>query len=534
MSEQDLLDENASLKKAVGLLNEQLRLMKENGQLQNELIGHLRQENELLRRKLDLVLRKLFGKSSEALDPAQLELLLGGEEGTPPGKAPASLGADAPEEAASSAASPEPPVRKARRQRLPEHLPIVEEVLLPEPVKACPDAWRRIGEEHSDRLDYQPGKIFIHRLVRPVFVRVADRDAAPVTAKLPPRLQDGLIATPALIAHTLISKYCDHLPFYRQEKILASRHGVPIGRNTLCRWAELVAFWLQPLYRRIHEELVSGTYLQADETPVKYLAPGTGRTGQGYLWTLYRPGGGDVLYQWHASRGSACLDDLLGSFRGILQSDGYQAYNVHASKRPSITQAACWAHVRRKFHEALQTGQQLAAGPLKAIARLYLIEKDLRQSRAGPEQRALIRQRDSQPIIEILREDLLRLRTNASVLPKSPLGRAINYALTLWPKLGAFLQYGEVEIDTNLTENAIRPTAVGKKNWLFVGGEGNGQTSAIIYTLLESAKRHGHEPYAYLRDVLERLPALKLSKIDQLLPRNWKPAGEPAILNQMA
>lgn len=497
-------------------------------------IASLKRENELLRQKLDLVLRKLFGKSSEVLDPAQLELLLGGEEGTPPGKAPASLGVDAPEEAASSVVSPEPPARKPRRQRLPGHLPVVEEILLPEPVKACPDAWRRIGEEHSDRLDYQPGKIFIHRLVRPVFVRVADRDAAPVTAVLPPRLQDGLTATPALIAHTLISKYCDHLPFYRQEKILASRHGVAIGRNTLCRWAELAAFWLQPLYQHIHRDLLAGTYLQADETPIKYLAPGTGKTGQGYLWTLHRPGGGDVLYQWHASRGSACLGDLLGGFRGILQSDGYQAYNVHAAKHPGIHQAACWAHVRRKFHEALQTGQHLAAGPLRAIARLYLIEKDLRETRAGPDQRSRIRQRDSQPIIETLREDLLRLRSDASVLPKSPLGRAINYTLTLWPKLITFLSHREVEIDTNLTENAIRPTAVGKKNWLFVGGEGNGQTSAILYTLIESAKRHGHEPYAYLRDVLERLPAKKSAEIELLLPRNWEAAGEPVILNQVA
>jgi transposase len=504
--EQQLLDENAALKC----------------------------ENELLRQKLDLVLRKLFGKSSEALDPAQLELLLGGGEGTPPGKAPASLGADAPEEAASSAANPELPASKPRRQRLPENLPIIEEVLLPEPVKACPDAWRRIGEEHSDRLDYQPGKIFIHRLVRPVFVRVADRDAAPITAKLPPRLQDGLTATPALIAHTLVSKYADHMPFYRQEKILATRHGVAIGRNTLCRWAELTAFWLQPLYRHIHRDLLAGSYLQADETPVKYLAPGTGKTGQGYLWALHRPGGGDVMYQWHASRGSACLDDLLGNFQGILQSDGYQAYNVHAAKRTGITQSACWAHVRRKFHEALQTGQHLAAGPLKAIAKLYLIEKDLRETRAGPEQRALIRQRNSHPLFHTLRDDLLRLRADASVLPKSPLGRAIDYTLALWAKLGTFIAHGEVEIDTNLAENAIRPTAVGKKNWLFVGGEGTGATSAILYTMIESARRHGHEPYAYLRDVLERLPAMKTSEIGQLLPRNWKPVGESAILNQVA
>jgi transposase len=498
--EQQLLDENAALKR----------------------------ENELLRQKLDLVLRKLFGKSSETLDPAQLELLLG----EPPGKVPSSLPPDgAPEEAnASSAAGTE---RKPRRERIPSHLPVVEEVLLPEAVKACPDAWRRIGEEQSDSLDYQPGKVFIRRLVRPVFVKIADRDAAPVTAKLPPRLQDGLTAAPGLIAHVLVSKYCDHLPFYRQEKILSSRHGVETGRNTMCRWAELAAFWLKPLYQRIHHGLLEAGYLQADETPVRYLAPGTGKTGMGYLWTLHRPGG-DVLFQWHASRGSACLEDLLGGFRGILQCDGYSAYGTHAARNPGITLAACWAHARRKFHDALHTGQKLAAGPLKAIAMLYGIEKELRQSRAGPEERAAIRQRDSAGILEALRHDLIKLRGHPSVTPKSPLGRAIHYALGLWPRLEVFLRYGEVEADTNLAENAIRPTAVGKKNWMFVGGEDMGERTAVIYTIIESAKRHGHEPYAYLKDLLERLPGMKAGELDALLPANWKPVGQAMAPAQMA
>lgn len=235
-------------------------------------VARWKQECELLRQKLDLVLRKLFGKSSEALDPAQLELLLG----EPPGKAPAFPPCgDAPEEAnESSVARAE---RKPRRERIPDHLPVLEEVLLPEPVKACPEAWRRIGEEKCDSLDYQPGKVFIRRLVRPVFVKIADRDAAPVTAKLPPRLQDGLTAAPGLIAHVLVSKYCDHLPFYRQEKILATRHGVDIGRNTMCRWAELAAFWLKPLYLRIHDGLLQGSYLQADETPIGISLPAPAR-----------------------------------------------------------------------------------------------------------------------------------------------------------------------------------------------------------------------------------------------------------------
>jgi len=528
--EQQLLGLISAMGERSLLLEETIRLQKQLAAGQEEQVRRLESElarsnaeNGLLRQKLDLVLRKLFGKSSETLDPAQLELLLG----EPPGKAPASSPQDdAPGEAnASSAARTE---RKPRRERIPAHLPVVEELLLPDAVRACPQAWRRIGEEMSDSLDYQPGKVFIRRLIRPVFVKIADRDAGPVTAKLPPRLQDGLTAAPGLLAHVLVSKYCDHLPFYRQEKILSTRHGVETGRNTMCRWADLAAFWLKPVYRAIHRGLLGSGYLQADETPVKYLAPGTGKTGQGYLWALHRPGG-DVLYQWHASRGSACLEDLLGGFRGILQCDGYSAYGTHAARHSGITLAACWAHARRKFHEALQTGQALAGGPLKAIAGLYTIEKDLRQSRAGPEERAAVRQRHGAPILDLLRRDLVQLRGHPSVLPKSPLGRAIDYTLGLWPKLEVFLRHGEVEIDNNPIENAIRPTAVGKKNWLFVGGEDTGERSAIIYTIVVSAKRHGHEPYAYLKDLLERLPGMKAGEIDILLPLNWQPAGQAPI-----
>jgi len=402
-------------------------------------------------------------KAAKRSGPAQLELLLG----EPPGKAPASLSAgEAPEEEAAKANAAKPE-RKPRRERLPEHLSVVEEILVPEPVKASPAAWRKIGEEHSDRLDYQPAKIFIHRLIRPTYVRIDDRDAAPITAKLPPRLQDGLTATPGLIAQILVAKYCDHLPFYRQEKILSSRHGVHIGRNTLCRWTELAAFWFKPLYQKIHRQLLDSDYLQADETPIKYLAPGKGKTGQGYLWALHQPGG-NVFYQWHASRGGACLNDLLENYHGTLQCDGYAAYGKHSNKGNAIQFAGCWAHVRRKFHEALQTGQQLAARPLQIIAQLYLAEKHLRQTRAGPDERTLIRSQQSAPLIETLRLDLLQLRAHAAVLPKSPLGKAIDYTLGQWSKLQLFLHHGQIEIDNNPIENAIRPTAIGKKNWLCV------------------------------------------------------------------
>ena len=241
-----------------------------------------------------------------------------------------------------------------------------------------------------------------------------------------------------------------------------------------------------------------------------------------------------MLYQWHPGRGSGCLDDLLGDFRGILQCDGYAAYGTHAAKHPGIMLAACWAHVRRKFYEALQTGQTLAAGPLKAIGELYAVEKQLRQSRAGPEERTTARQRQSAPLLAALRIDLMRLRGHATVLPKSPLGRAIDYTLALWPKLEVFVRHGGVEIDNNGIENAIRPTAVGKKNWLFVGGEDTGDRSAIIYTVIESAKRYGHEPYGYIKDLLERLPSTTTGELGALLPENWQPSGREAASLEIA
>ena len=211
----------------------------------------------------------------------------------------------------------------------------------------------------------------------------------------------------------------------------AALHGVA--------YQAFATFWLKPLHQRLHQGLFVGDYLQADETPVRYLVPGSGKAATGYLWTLHRPRG-DVVYQWHPSRRQDCLNDLLGDHRGTLQCDGYAAYPAHANKHPGLQLAACWAHVRRKFNEALH-------------------------------------------------HHLIGLRGHPSVLPKSALGRAIDYTLGLWDRLCVYLGNGHVEIDNNGIENAIRPTAIGKKNWLFIGREDTGERSAVLYTLIESAKR---------------------------------------------
>jgi hypothetical protein len=278
--------------------------------------------------------------------------------------------------------------------------------------------------------------------------------------------------------------------------------------------------------------------LQADETPVQYLDPGKGKTSTGYFWVIHGPRcgiKGDILYQWHSSRKAACLDELLPDYQGNLQTDAYAGYAAWADRRDGIALAACWAHARREFHEALKIGQRLAAGPVAIIAKLYQIETALRESRATAERRAEARREQSTPVLEILKSELLALRQRPEVLPKSRLGRAIDYTLTLWDRLLLFVDRGEIEIDNNLTENGIRPTAVGKKNppsprlrrtgWLFVGSETTGQRAAIIYTMVECAKRHGHNPEAWLTDVLERLPGMtNQDDLSVLLPAHWQPA----------
>jgi len=471
-------------------------------------------ENALLRQKIDLLVRRVFGSSSERLSPDQLELLLALSErpvAVAPVEKPAPQNASRPQ--------------KERAPRLPEHLPVVEEILDPEPVKAAPGEWRRIGEEVSEQLDYEPGRFLRRRLVRPKYVRRDDRDAAPVIAPLPARLQDRSLPSPGLLAHVLVAKYCDHLPLYRQEKIYARRHGVNLSRQTMARWVELAADWLQPIYREIKSGVLSGGYVQVDETPVDYLDPGRGKTGQGYLWVCAAPHG-DAVFHWETSRAAACLGNVLPvDFSGTLQCDGYAAYPSFARQHPKPIQlAGCWAHVRRKFFDAREQSPKVTGWFLRQIQLLYQVEAALRENKSGPVLRSAIRASASRPVVERLHRALIRHKTRH--LPKSLLGQAINYALAQWSTLEVYLGDGRVEIDNNRVENAIRPTAVGKKNWLFVGEAGAGQRGAVLYTIVESCRRRGLDPYAYLKDVLTRLPAMTNHQIPEVLPANWPNARQ--------
>jgi transposase len=490
----------------------------------------LRVENALLRQKLEAVIKRLFGARSEQLDPAQLLLLLQGFDEGP--KVAEPVAAEEPRRST----VPSPP--RERRPRLPEHLPVVEEIIEPEPVQACPGAWRRIGEEVTEQLDYEPARFLRRRIVRPTYVRRDHPFAAPITAPLH-TLQDRCLAAPGLLAQVITAKYCDHLPLYRQEGIYASRHGVELSRQTMAQWMGLCADWLRPIYESIRTGVLGGGYVQVDETPIRYLEPGHGKTKLGDLWVACRPGVG-VVFEWHTSRAGECLRTLIPAhFHGIMQSDGYAAYPAfvsghNASGGATITLAGCWAHARRKFYEAAENGGRGTAWLLRQIQHLYRIEAWLRERHAGPVLRAAVRAAQSRPIVERIGKAMRLLQASGRHLPQSNMGKALRYAIEQWSGLQVFLGHGQMEIDNNLVENAIRPTAIGKKNWLFIGEAAAGERGAILYTIVENCRRLGVDPYAYLRDILTLLPRATNWQIPDLTPQAWAKARKSTTKLQSA
>jgi transposase len=492
-------------------------------------IQEVRTENKLLREKIDALLRRIFGAQSEKIDPGQLLLLLAGLGESP--KTPEPVAAEEPRR--STAASPP----RERGPRWPANLPVVEEIIVPEPVKGCPEAWRCIGEEVTEQLDYEPARFFKRRIVRRKFVRRDHPFAAPIIAELD-TLQERSIAAPGLIAAIVVGKYCDHLPLYRQEQIFATRHRVQIPRQSMAQWMGLAADWLRPIYEHIRTGVLGGGYVQVDETPIEYLEPGHGETRLGYLWACARPGG-DTVFAWHTSRAATCLENIIPSgFRGTVQCDAYAAYPAFVRKHnasagcAAITLAGCWAHARRGFYEARESAPRTCGWVLHQIALLYRIEAHLRACHAGPRLREAVRAAQSAPILRRIHAALGLIR--GRYLPQSALGKAITYTLDAWPALEIFVTDGRIEIDNNGVENAIRPTAIGKKNWLFFGAAHAGERGAILYTIVESCRRRGIDPIAYLRDVLTRLPRMTTSQIPEATPEAWAKARKQGCAPQAA
>jgi len=477
----------------------------------------LREEIAHLRTRIAWLKQQLFGPGkSEKLDRAQLRLQLGELE---------KLAAELP---AVETITYERAKGPAAPRSLPAenfaHLPVKETIeLVPPAVQAEPELYARIGEERSFEVDVVPPKLFKREIVRPKYRHRLDRSRAPLVALAPARPVAGGYASAGLLAWVALSKYVDHAPLYRLEQ-MSRRWGATITRQTMADWIRITAEWLEPIYRHMYRELLAGGHVQADETPIRCNDPDEkrGGTSQGWLWVISRPSG-DVVFDWRLSRRHGELTSLLEGYRGILQSDGYAAYPSFARERADVTWVGCWAHARRYFVEALEERPKAGQLVLRLIGRLYQWEREWDEA-GVTENRAALRQVHFARPLYWLHRVVLGLRAQA--LPRSLLGKACAYLLEHWAPLTAHLQHSQTRLDNNLIENAIRPSALGKKNWLFIGHPDAGQRSAIIYSLVVSCQRHGKDPMAYLRDVLTRLPAMtNRDDLGALTPACWQPAS---------
>lgn len=411
------------------------------------------------------------------------------------------------------------PRRQPKRQALPSHLQRVEHHHEPEDTTCgCGQPMVRVGEDVSERLDIVPAQFFVHRHVRGKWAcRCCERL---VQEPVEPQIIDGGMPAPGLVAHTLVSRFVDHLPYYRQEQINA-RSDVHTPRSTLAAWSGRGGAALQPLYDAHRAFVLGARVLHADETPVNLLDPGAGKTKKAYVWAYARSGFDalpGVVYDFCAGRGAKYPTAFLNGWSGTLVRDEFKGYDS-LMKLDGRTAAGCLAHARRKFDELIKDNQSpVATQAVQRIAWLYRIEQEARDLSAG--ERLAVRQARAKPLWDELHVWLRLERTR--VPDGGAIAGAIDYSLNHWAALTAHLLDGEVPIDNNHVENQMRPWAMGRRAWLFAGSELAGQRAAIVMSLVQSAKLNGHDPWAYLKDVLTRLPTHLNSRIDELLPHLWR------------
>ena len=343
-----------------------------------------------------------------------------------------------------------------------------------------------------------------------------------IIAPLPPRLVPQSKLGLGLAVYLLLSRFDDHVAYYTLERIFRERHGVIIARQQMVQWVEQIAFLLLAIYNLIWEELVAGDYLQIDETPVKVLDPEVkGKAATGYLWFFSMPGGNAFL-EYCDSRGRDAPQKRLSAFKGTIQTDAYEVYKSLRRQRPrELKRLGCLGHSRRLFYKAVLEGSTGAIWFIAQIRQLYRIEDEVRE--AGPEQRKAVRRQKAPAFWRAMKRRALELAANPRSLPQSTLGKAANYFLKEYTALVGYLRDGRFEIDNNLVENDVRPEAVGRRRWLFIGHPDAGWRSAVIYTIILSCRRRGINPQEYLTDVLQRLPAMKNTQVRELVPGRWKP-----------
>ncbi len=480
-------------------------------------LRHKQLKIEQLTHEMALLKRWKFAARSEQLHGAQGSLL---DE-----TIDADLEAIAAELATLRSAQPaQAPKEQPKRSPLPAHLPRVDVRHEPEQtVCSCGCAMKRIGEDVSEKLDYTPGVFHVERHIRGKWACAKCQTL--IQAPVPAQVIDKGIATAGLLAQVLVAKYADHQPLYRQEGIF-ERAGLAIPRSTLAQWVGVCGVRLQPLVDALKAMLLERAVLHADETPVAMLMPGKGKTHRAYIWSYSSTqfdGVHAVVYDFADSRAAAHPKQFLERWSGKLVCDDYSGYKGLFAD--GVTEVGCLAHARRKFSDLwVNHKSPLAEEALKLFAKLYDVEREAQELSA--EQRQRMRQLQSQPIADKLREWLLLQRQKAT--DGTAIAKAIDYSLGRWKALTRFLDDGTLPIDNNWVENRIRPIALGRSNWLFAGSLRAGKRAAAVMSLIQSARLNGHDPYRYLKDVLERLPTQPASRIGELLPHGWMPATPPS------
>ncbi len=474
---------------------------------QSVLLDKLTHENALLK-------RMKFAAQSERFNPEQKSLL---EDEIEADLAAVATEIDALQEAQAPVRAEE---KKApKRAPLPANLPRREIRHEPDSTKCqCGCQMTRVGEDVAEKLDYVPGVFTVERHIRGKWVCTKCETITQVPVD--PHIIDKGIPTTGLLAHVLVAKYADHLPLYRQEAIFG-RAGLAIPRSTLAQWVGSCGVQLQPLVEAMKAELLLHCVLHADETPVAMLKPGNGKTHRAYLWA-YATGAFEntkvVVYDFCESRSGEHARRFLGDWRGSLTCDDFSGYKALIAN--GVTEVGCLAHARRKFFDLHAANQsQIVEFALQQFARIYEIEREVKELNA--DQRQAIRQQQTKPLLDALHQWMVLQRQK--VPEGSASAKALDYSLRRWVALTRFVDDGQLPVDNNWIENQIRPIAIGRNNWLFAGSLRAGQRAAAVMSLIQSARMNGHDPYAYLRDVMARLPTQRASQIGELLPHRWQP-----------
>lgn len=469
---------------------------------------------EKMRDELRQLRRMLFGRKSERFipsDPSQLKLDFEGISELSEEREYAALRASAPTSRKEPAPRIQRPSEDRQRRIFSEQLERRDEIIEPDEIPAC---GKRIGEEITELLEYKPGELYIRRLIRPKYalpngegVVIGDLPSLPL-----PRTNAG----PSLLAQLLVGKYQDHLPLHRQIGIF-TRAGVQLKASTVSDWVQGAAELLKPLYECLRRRVLGCDYIQVDESIIPVLdkdKPGAAR--KGYHWVVRSPELNSLFFHYDkGSRAQYVAVELLKDFQGAVQSDGYGAYDIYENKQ-GVLLLGCWAHIRRKFEHALTDDPQRAEYALRVIGKLYAIERRVKEQGLPPDEVKAIREREAYPLIKEFEKWIEHERT--STAPQSSMGKALRYAYALYPRMARYVTDGRYRIDNNLAEQAVRPLALGRKNYLFCRNHEAAYHTAIVYSLLGTCRLWGIDPVKWLTDVFSRIQDCSVKRLEELLP----------------